>query len=93
MINISFLKPCSNIINVVRIAPVKSYVHQPAQSTKTSKDMSKKTPISEKYITHRIFTIRGEQAMIDRDLPEIYQVETKELNQAVKQRIERFSDT
>ncbi|MFN9690422.1 MAG: ORF6N domain-containing protein [Bacteroidota bacterium] len=31
-----------------------------------------------------MFTIRGLQVMIDRDLAEMYQVETKVLNQAVK---------
>jgi len=39
-----------------------------------------------------IFTFRGQQAMIDRDLAELYQVETKVLNQAVKRNIERFPE-
>jgi phage regulator Rha-like protein len=37
-----------------------------------------------------IFTIRGKRVMIDRDLAELYGVETKKLNQAVKRNIERF---
>ena len=41
-------------------------------------------------IQSRIFTIRGVQIMIDRDLADIYQVGTKVLNQAVKRNIERF---
>ncbi len=41
-------------------------------------------------IENRIFTIRGKQVMIDRDLAELYQVETKVLNQGVKRNIERF---
>jgi len=48
---------------------------------------------NQKEIENRIFTIRGIQVMIDRDLAEIYGVETKALNQAVKRNIERFPDT
>ena len=46
--------------------------------------------ISQKEVENRIFTIRGVQVMIDRDLAEMYSVETKVLNQAVKRNIERF---
>lgn len=46
--------------------------------------MSKEIKISEQHITNRIFTIRGEQVMIDRDLAEMYQVETKVLNDSLK---------
>ena len=41
-------------------------------------------------IENRIFTIRDQKVMIDRDLAELYGVETKKLNQAVKRNIERF---
>lgn len=44
------------------------------------------------HIEDRIFNIRGQQVMIDRDLAELYGVETKVLNQAVKRNIERFPD-
>ena len=44
-------------------------------------------------IQNRILTIRGFQVMIDRDLAELYQVETKVLNQAVKRNIERFPES
>jgi hypothetical protein len=37
-----------------------------------------------------IFTIRGVQVMIDRDLATVYAVETRVLNQAVKRNIDRF---
>jgi len=43
-------------------------------------------------IEERIFTIRGKQVMLDRDLALLYGVETKALNQAVKRNIERFPD-
>jgi hypothetical protein len=41
-------------------------------------------------IKDKIFTIRGLQVMIDRDLAELYGVETKALNQAVKRNNDRF---
>jgi hypothetical protein len=41
-------------------------------------------------IEKRIFAIRGMQVMLDRDLAELYGVETKVLNQAVKRNIARF---
>ncbi|MDO5576955.1 MAG: ORF6N domain-containing protein [Fibrobacter sp.] len=41
-------------------------------------------------IDEKIFTIRNCQVMIDRDLAELYGIETKVLNQAVKRNIERF---
>ena len=39
-----------------------------------------------------IFTIRGVQVMIDRDLADMYNVETKVLNQAVKRNLNRFPE-
>ncbi len=42
------------------------------------------------YIENKIFTIRGLKVMVDRDLAELYGVETKKLNQAVKRNIDRF---
>ena len=41
-------------------------------------------------IENKILVIRGQQVMLDRDLAELYDVETKALNQAVKRNIERF---
>ena len=41
-------------------------------------------------IRSRIFTIRGVQVMLDRDLAGLYGVLTKNLNKAVKRNIERF---
>ena len=43
-------------------------------------------------IQHRIFTFRGVQVMLDRDLAIQYQVATKALNQAVKRNIRRFPE-
>ncbi|MCK4981078.1 MAG: ORF6N domain-containing protein [Candidatus Delongbacteria bacterium] len=44
-------------------------------------------------IREKIFSIRGCQVMIDSDLAELYNVETKNLNLAVKRNIERFPDS
>ena len=41
-------------------------------------------------IQNKIYTIRGMQVMVDRDLAELYQVETKRLNEQVKRNIKRF---
>ena len=41
-------------------------------------------------IETKIHVIRGQQVMLDRDLAELYGVETRILNQAVKRNIERF---
>ena len=41
-------------------------------------------------IGSRIYTMRNEQVMIDRDLAELYGVETKRLNEQVKRNSERF---
>ena len=43
-------------------------------------------------VESRIMSIRGNQIMIDRDLAELYGVETKRLNEAVKRNIERFPE-
>lgn len=43
-------------------------------------------------IKSKIYTIRDMQVMLDRDLAELYGVETKVFNQAVKRNIERFPD-
>jgi hypothetical protein len=46
--------------------------------------------IQSDQIQNLIFTFRGVQVMLDRDLAEVYGVETKVLNQAVKRNIDRF---
>ena len=43
-------------------------------------------------IKHRIYLVRGLSVMLDCDLAELYGVETKVLNQAVKRNIERFPE-
>ena len=41
-------------------------------------------------IQNRIYEIRGERVMLDFDMAQLYEVETKALNQAVKRNIKRF---
>lgn len=42
------------------------------------------------HIRSKIYEIRGKKVMLDRDLAELYHVETRRLNEAVKRNIERF---
>ncbi|MFH6958535.1 ORF6N domain-containing protein [Flavobacterium aquidurense] len=46
--------------------------------------------ISQNEIRNLIYSIRGKQVMLDSNLASLYQVETKNLNKAVKRNIERF---
>ena len=48
--------------------------------------------IPNEVIISHIFLIRGKKVMLDRDLAEMYGVETKVLNQAVKRNANRFPD-
>ena len=43
-------------------------------------------------IRSRIYEIRGQRVMLDRDLAQMYGVETKVLNQAVRRNLERFPE-
>ncbi|HSV10894.1 MAG TPA: ORF6N domain-containing protein [Hanamia sp.] len=48
--------------------------------------------ISEETIVEKIFIIRGQKVMLDKDLAEMYGVETASLNRAVKRNFTRFPD-
>ena len=52
--------------------------------------MENKALVTRQEIENQIYTIRSQQVMLDSDLARIYQVETKNLNKAVKRNIERF---
>lgn len=54
------------------------------------KDENTLIPIDEPNITEIIYTIRGKQVMIDRDLASLYQVTTKRLNEQVSRNKNRF---
>lgn len=51
-----------------------------------------KTALDLEELKSRIYVVRGKQVMIDRDLAELYGVETRVLNQAVRRNIERFPE-
>src|SRR4051794_27400012 len=48
--------------------------------------------LSVSEIKQRIYSIRGYQVVLDRDLAEFYQTKTKILNQAVQRNSDRFPD-
>ncbi|MEZ4936330.1 MAG: ORF6N domain-containing protein [Crocinitomicaceae bacterium] len=54
--------------------------------------MENQANITDHVILNKIYEIRGQKVMLDRDLAELYQVETKHLKQAVRRNMERFPD-
>jgi len=48
--------------------------------------------IPQEVIEHKIFLIRGYKVMIDKDLANLYGVETKYLNRQVRRNMERFPE-
>jgi phage regulator Rha-like protein len=49
-------------------------------------------PVPLERIERRIYLIRGQKVMLDSGLAELYQVPTKQLNQAVKRNLDRFPE-
>jgi hypothetical protein len=49
-----------------------------------------KSLVPVELIENKIYLIRGHKVMLDRDLAQLYSVETRALNQAVRRNIERF---
>jgi hypothetical protein len=43
--------------------------------------------VAEEIVMDRIYVVRGIRVMLDRDLAELYQVETKQLKRAVRRNI------
>lgn len=48
--------------------------------------------LPDEVIMNKIYVIRGHKIMIDRDLAELYEVETRRLNEQVKRNIDRFPE-
>ncbi len=48
--------------------------------------------LTDEVVLSKIYTIRSQKVMIDRDLAELYGVETRTLNQAVKRNEQRFPE-
>jgi hypothetical protein len=49
--------------------------------------------VSKEMIQNKIYTVRAMQVMLDSDLADLYQVETKQLNRAVSRNLKRFPDS
>ena len=54
--------------------------------------MSKKITIPDELIINKIYVIRGQKVMLDRDLAELYDVETRRLKEQVRRNINRFPE-
>jgi len=54
--------------------------------------MSNEISIPEEVILTKIYFIREQKVMLDNDLAELYQVETKQLKRQVKRNLERFPE-
>jgi hypothetical protein len=54
--------------------------------------MSTKITIPDEIITNKIYLIREQKVMLDRDLAELYGVETRVLKQAVRRNVKRFPE-
>ncbi|MEQ1887352.1 MAG: ORF6N domain-containing protein [Bryobacteraceae bacterium] len=54
--------------------------------------VAKRLPVSVEMIERRIYLIRGTKVMLDSDLADLYQVETKALNRAVRRNVVRFPE-
>jgi hypothetical protein len=52
--------------------------------------MNSELIIPDEIVLNKIYLIRGQKVMLDRDLAELYQVETKRLNEQVKRNLKRF---
>lgn len=48
--------------------------------------------VRDEIISNKIYLIRNQKVMLDSDLSELYQVDTKRLNEQVKRNRERFPD-
>ncbi|HEY0655263.1 MAG TPA: ORF6N domain-containing protein [Chryseosolibacter sp.] len=54
--------------------------------------MAKLIVVSEEVVISKIYRIRDQKVMLDEDLAELYQVETRRLNEQVKRNLERFPE-
>ena len=62
-----------------------------AKDDSVAKSGNQQLPVENK-VESLIRVIRGQQVMLDRDLAELYGVETRRLNEQVKRNIERFPE-
>ncbi len=57
-----------------------------------AKTIKKAILLADEVIMNRIYLVRGQKVMIDRDLAELYGVETRVLKQAVRRNTHRFPE-
>lgn len=43
-------------------------------------------------LQNRIYEIRGQRVILDKDIAQLYEIETRVLNQSVKRHIDRFPE-
>jgi predicted acylesterase/phospholipase RssA len=55
-----------------------------------SKSETGQSMLADEIVMHRIYLIRGQKVMIDRDLGVLYGYETKRMNEQIKRNLERF---
>lgn len=55
--------------------------------------MSEKIAVPEEIITSKIYFVRNHKVMLDKDLAELYNVETKRLKEQVRRNIDRFPES
>ena len=70
--------------------PIAKYDQSIEVITNCDNPVVEEEPFNQSDIEKMIFTIRGVQVMIDRDLANVYLVTTSQLNQQVKRNIARF---
>ncbi len=57
-----------------------------------ARKIPEQAPVPVELVERRIYFIRGQRVMLDRDLAELYGVPTKSLNLAVKRNLDRFPE-
>lgn len=48
--------------------------------------------VPDDVVMNKIYVVRGQKVMLDKDLAELYQVDTRRLNEQVKRNLKRFPD-
>lgn len=64
----------------------------PKKKEPTDQALTQNLPLPVQMIERRIYLIRGQKVMLDQDLAELYEVETKRLNEQVKRNPQRFPE-
>jgi hypothetical protein len=83
----------TQVISLKNIIPISTFKESCTLTTSyLINDLKNMSSISKLEQGNSIFTIRGCQVMIDRDLADLYRVEVKRINEQVKRNIERFPE-